>query len=95
MEDVVKEQPREKALRELRTISWWQNNRKDGEWVPESVATGVERKYECHAKDKDGNIVKRTTKELVHVHGGYRPKFSGEKKTRKAFFFRGARVWRD
>ena len=86
---------REKALRETRKIRHWNGERAEGEWIPTSVATDVKRTFESHGKNEEGETVRVTKTEIVYAHGGYRPKFEGEKKTRRAFFFRGARVWRD
>lgn len=101
VEEVRDQTPREKKLRELRKIDYWLGERKEGEFIPESTATNVKRTYKCHGKsvsekDENGNpkIVVVEKEEIVYMHGGYRPKFEGEKKTRAAFFFRGARVWR-
>ena len=97
-----KETPREVALREMRTFDHWNGERKEGRWVPESVATTARRKYKHFAKsatEKDDRgrpkTVEVETEELVYMHHGYRPKMKGEAKTRKAFFFRGARVWQN
>jgi hypothetical protein len=79
--------------------SWMGNRQKTGEWISESVATNLKRTFECFTHSVDSTkakpvIVKSTFEELIHMHHGYRPKLDGEKKTRKAFYFRGARVWR-
>lgn len=94
LDDAPVQTPREKVLRAIRRISSWNGDRKDGEWIPESSATDVKRKFERHTRNDAGEVVKQEVEEVVYMHGGYRPKFEGEKKTRKAFFFRGARVWR-
>lgn len=94
--------PREKAIREVRKFAHWNGERKDGEWVRETVATGVGRKFQRHTKsatetDDRGRpkIVTVDVEEEIYVHDGYRPHLAGEKKTRKAFFWRGARIWRE
>lgn len=101
-EEVRREEPREKQLREFRRFDHWNGERKEGEWRRESIHTGVKRKYSVFAKsqsekNEDGSpkTVKVDVEEDVYIHDGYRPLMAGEKKTRKAFFWRGARVWRD
>lgn len=81
------------------TIQSWMGKLAEGVWVREAIATNVIRKFEHHTKGKGHTkrtpvIVKETVEEICYAHQGYRPKFEGEKSTRKAFFFRGARVWR-
>lgn len=81
-------------------IHSWLGTRKTGEWVRESIATTVTRVLERHthgegSTKKDPVIVKKQVEEVVYAHSGYRPKLDGEKNTRKAFYFRGARVWRE
>lgn len=81
-------------------IHSWIGLRKAGEWVRESIATNTKRVFERHTRGngwtkREPVIVKQQVEELVYAHSGYRPKFEGEKNTRKAFYFRGARVWRD
>lgn len=97
-----KVEPREKRLRELRKFGKFGREAKKGEWVRESIATTVKRKFTRFAKsasefDERGQpkIVKVDIEELVYANDGYRPHMEGEKKTRKAFFWRGARVWRE
>lgn len=80
-------------------IKYWLGRAREGEWVPESIATDLKRTFERHTHGKESTkqrpvIVKETVEELVYAHHGYRPSFGDEKKTRAAFFFRGARVWR-
>ena len=80
--------------------SWLGDRRKTGTWIPESVATNVKRIYERHTHSAESTkakpvIVKQLVEELIHIHGGYRPAMNGESKTRKAFYFRGARIWRN
>ena len=96
------EEIREKLLRNLRRFDHWLGERKEGEWIRESVATNTIRKVRRFTKsktefDSNGNpkIVDSEEQELIHMHHGYRPKMEDEKKTRRAFFFRGARIWRD
>jgi len=89
-----KEQPKWKMA-----IKSWMTKRNTGEWVRESIATTVERTFEKHAHATNSTkakpvIVKVKVTELVYAHDGYRPKLEGEAKTRKAFYWRGARVWR-
>lgn len=76
-----------------RLINWWYGQRKEGEWIREVTTTGVSRTYTNVARDEDGNLI--LFEELISIHQCYRPKFEGEKNTRKATFFRGARVWMD
>ncbi len=80
-------------------IGSWNGKLKAGKWVPEPILTSVKRTFERHTKGKDHTkakpvIVRETVEEFIHIHGGYRPSFEGESKTRKAFFFRGARIWK-
>lgn len=80
-------------------INSWLRERRTGEWVRESVATTVKRKFRKFAKsgkivDGKPEIVSVEVEELVYANDGYRPKLDGEKDTRKAFYHRGARVWR-
>ena len=80
-------------------IHSWFGKLREGVWVPESVATNARRTFERHTKGKGWTkakpkIVKETVEEICYAHHGYRPKFEGEKATRKAFYFRGARVWK-
>lgn len=87
---------RSKALQELRKVDFWQGRAADGEWIRESICCDpVKRTFERHTRNNRGEVVKAETTEIVYQHDGYRPKFKGEKKTRKSFFWRGARVWRD
>ena len=84
---------------QLAIHSWMGKPNRDGVWVRETVATNVRRTYEHYKKGKgwskkDPVVVKETVEEICYVHHGYRPKFDSEKTTRKAFYFRGARVWR-
>jgi hypothetical protein len=83
-------------------IKYWYARAREGVWIPTAVATGVKRTFTRFAKSKEidtktGKLVTvmEEVEELVYAHHGYRPKLEGEKDTRKAFFFRGARVWRD
>ena len=81
-------------------IEHWLGQRREGKWIPESVATNLKRKIKKVAKAKDWTkkepkSVIVEVEELVYAHHGYRPHLEGEKNARKAFFFRGARVWRD
>lgn len=92
---------RETLLRGLREFTTWNGDRRDGHWVPESVRINVKRTYRHFAKSKTEfddrgrpKVVEIDAEEVVYNHSGYRPKFAGEAKTRKAFFHRGARVWR-
>ena len=85
---------RAEELRKLRKFDHWLGERKEGEWVPEAVSTDTKRRFEHHTRNRLGKVVKVQTEELVYMHHGYRPHMEGEKQTRKAFFFRGARVWR-
>lgn len=93
---------REKAPRKEKwrfEIHTWFGKPCEGSWVREAVATNVRRTFEHHTKGKGWTkskpvIVKEKVEEICYMHQGYRPKFENEKTTRKAFFFRGARVWR-
>ena len=81
-------------------IRHWLGTPREGEWVPESVATTVKRTFEKHTHAAESTprkpaIVKVQVEELVYAHHGYRPRFPDESGTRKSFFFRGARIWRD
>jgi len=94
--------PREQRIRDLRRFSRWNGERRDGEWHRESVATNTKRTFEHHTRsrtefDDDGKpkVVKASIEEIVYMHHGYRPKMDNESVVRKAFFFRGARVWRE
>ncbi len=90
---------KEKKKWKMEIKSWLGFPRK-GEWVREAIATTLERTFERHTHGKGSskknpiNIVKAVITELVYVHDGYRPKMDGEKATRKAFYWRGARIWR-
>ena len=80
--------------------SWFGDKTKTGEWIRESVATMLKRTFEKHTRGAEWTkrkptIVKVQVEELVYAHDGYRPKMEGEKKTRKSFWHRGARIWRD
>ena len=80
-------------------IKHWYGRAREGVWIPEAIATNVKRVFERHTKGKGWTkaepvIVKEKVEELIYAHHGYRPRMEGEKQTRKAFFFRGARVWR-
>lgn len=94
---------RQKALNETRKFDHWLGERKEGEWVRESTCCDkVTRKFTHLAKSRterndDGspNIVRVEQEEIVYNHQGFHPHMEGEKKPRKAFFFRGARVWRE
>jgi hypothetical protein len=76
-----------------RAINWWYGLPRKGEWIRESIATQLKRKYTNIARDDNGDLI--VLEELVYAHDGYRPHLENEKQTRKAFFHRGARVWRD
>lgn len=86
-----------------RNFSHWLGERKDGEWVRESIAIpNMTRTVSHFAKSEkerndDGSpvIVRVEREEMVYNHQGFHPHIEGEKKPRRAFFFRGARVWRD
>lgn len=83
----------------INLIHAWNGKAKTGKWIPEAIMTSVKRTFERHTHGATSTrakpvIVRETVEEFIHMHGGYRPEFDGEKKTRKAFFFRGARVWR-
>ena len=94
---------RDTLLRESRKFDHWLGERKDGEWVRESICCDpLTRTVSCLAKSRterndDGTpkIVRVEREEMVYVHQGFHPHMEGEKKPRKAFFFRGARVWRE
>jgi hypothetical protein len=78
-------------------ISTWMGKIHEGIWIREAVATNLKRSYEHHTHgtmDHRGEIVKEIVEEICYAHQGYRPKFEDEADTRKAFYFRGARVWR-
>ena len=80
-------------------IRYWFGKPCEGVWVREAVATDVRRTFTHYKKAKDWtkqnhNTVTETVEEICYAHQGYRPKFENEKATRKAFYFRGARVWR-
>ena len=80
-------------------INSWMGKQKSGRWVPEPILTTVKRVFERHTHAQESTklkpvIVKQLCEEYIHMSGGYRPEFDGEKKARKAFYFRGARVWR-
>lgn len=80
-------------------INWWLGKPVEGVWVREAVATNVRRTFTHHTKGKGWTkrepvIVTETVEEICYAHQGYRPKFEKEKSTRKAFYFRGARLWR-
>lgn len=95
-----REEEQQKKVKWKMAINSWLGSRKTGEWVRESIATNVKRVFEKHTHGADSTpskpvIVKVNVEELVYMHACYRPKLDGEKYTRKAFYFRGARVWRD
>ena len=97
-DDDERNQPKQKWKMEIH--SWYGNRQRTGEWIGESVATTMKRTYECFTRGAEWTrrnpvIVKGVFEELVYTHHGYRPKLDGEKKTRKSFFFKGARIWRD
>lgn len=80
-------------------ISSWMGTPREGEWVPESVATTVKRTFQKHTHSAESTkkkpvIVTVEVEELVYMHHGYRPRFPDESAARKSFFFRGARIWR-
>jgi hypothetical protein len=81
-------------------IRSWLGTRQTGEWVRESIATNVKRTFKRHthgaeSTKKEPVIVEQEVEELVYQHDVYRPNLQGEKNTRKATFWRGARIWRD
>jgi len=81
-------------------IQFWNGRPREGKWVPEAIATNVKRVFKRIAKAKDWTkkepkSVIQEVEEICYAHHGYRPHLEGEKNARKAFFFRGARVWRD
>lgn len=81
-------------------IRSWLGKPKEGEWIRSSVATSVKRTFEKHTHGAESTkkkpvIVKVQVEELVYAHDGYRPRFEDENDTRKSFFHRGARIWRD
>jgi len=99
MKEFSDEKDQKKAKWKMVINSWMGDRTKVGEWVSESVATNNKRTFERHTRGADSTkskpvIVKQQCEELIHMHHGYRPHIEGEKKTRKAFFFRGARIWR-
>ena len=99
MKEFSDEKDQKKKKWKMQIHAWLGNRQLTGEWIGESVATTLKRTYERHTRAADWTklkpvIVKQVVEELVHVHGGYRPSLDGEKKTRKAFYFRGARIWR-
>lgn len=73
-------------------IDYWLGKPRAGEWVPEPILTSVKRTFTNQSREANGDLIR--FEELIHAHHGYRPKLADEKGTRKAFFFRGARVWR-
>ncbi len=78
-------------------ITTWMGKMHDGFWVRESVATNLKRSYSHHTHgtmEHRGEIVVEVVEEICYNHQGYRPKFDDESDTRKAFYFRGARIWR-
>jgi hypothetical protein len=79
-------------------ISTWMGKAHEGYWVRVTVATNLKRSYTHHTRSKSmenrGEIVTEKVEEICYAHQGYRPKFEDEADTRKAFYFRGARVWR-
>jgi hypothetical protein len=80
-------------------ITSWLGLPTKGKWVPEPILTKTKRVFERHTHSAESTrakpvIVKQQLEEFIHMSGGYRPSFDGEKKTRKSFFFRGARLWR-
>lgn len=92
------DRPKEKKKWTYDIHSWYGRPR-EGVWVPESVATNVKRVFKRIAKAADWTKRKpvsviETVEEIVYANHGYRPKLDKEKTARKAFFFRGARVWR-
>jgi len=93
-DELKAEQPREKLVRETRKFNHWVGAKQDGEWARDAITTTAKRRYEKHTLGADDKVVKVTVEELITVHDGYRPHMAGEKKTRKSFFHRGARVWR-
>ena len=81
------------------TIQYWLGRPREGVWVTEPIATNKTRLYEHHTRGKGWTkkvpvVIKEIVEELIYTHHGYRPKFEDEKSARKAFYFRGARIWR-
>ena len=73
---------------------------KTGERVRSTVATKTTRKFTRHTHGAESTrnspvIVTVETEELVIQHDLYRPHLEGEKDTRKATYWRGARIWRN
>jgi hypothetical protein len=78
-------------------IQTWMGKMHEGYWVREAVATNLKRSYSHHTHgtmEHRGEIVVEVVEEICYNHQGYRPKFDDESDTRKAFYFRGARIWR-
>ena len=95
--DKPKKDKQKKWKMEIRS---WLGQRTTGEWIRESIATNTKRTSERHTHGAESTkkkpvIVKQEVEELVYIHDGYRPRLEGEKDTRKAFYWRGARVWRE
>lgn len=88
------------VVQESRKFTHFAGENRSGHWVREAICCDpLTRTFERHTrgKDEDGKpcIVKAQIEEIVYNHHGFHPFLDGEKKPRKAFFFRGARVWRD
>jgi len=91
--------PKKEKKWKMAINSWLGDRRRTGEWVRESIATTLKRKFTKHTHGKGSTklkpvIVTVEVEELVYANDGYRPKLDGEKATRKSFYWRGARVWR-
>jgi len=91
----VKRQPKWKMK-----INAWLGQLLTGEWVREAISTPLKRTFTKHTHGAESTkakpvIVTVEVEELVYIHDGYRPRIDGEKDTRKSFFWRGARVWRE
>jgi len=100
MADQAEDKKPEKKKRWKNVIKWWQGQRATGEWIRESVATDVKRRFKKHTHGAESTkrkpvIVEVEVEEIVYAHQGFRPRLDGEKDTRKSFWFRGARVWRE
>lgn len=92
-------QPDKKKEKWAYRIEHWLGQRREGKWIPTATATNLKRTVRKITKakgwtKKEPKSVIADHEELVYAHHGYRPHLEGEKNARKAFFFRGARVWR-
>jgi hypothetical protein len=91
---MAEDRPEEKQVRKVRwkmEIRNWLGKSRKGEWIREPVATGVRRVFAKDRVDKDGNAVMH--EEIVYANDVYRPNLEGEKKPRRATYWRGARIW--